>query len=324
MANFVYGAGIAAIFMGIALLIALASYVVYSIALMMMAKKCNIAAPALAWFPFTRSYLFGKVAERGSARNTPEPKPFRKKLLGFEITYSVCFFLMGIFYAIATMLALTYSYSYYFGSHSYYDYSTPESMLILVLLVAPLAIVGAVFAIIYTVNYFIAMWQVYRLFFRKAALPFLLVSIFVSGSAPVFMMIAACRTPDFSPDPDAEMPPQTPPQAPPVYAQPTYAPQQAYQQNYQQPYAGQPYAGQSYGAQPTYAPQQPYVQQPYVQQPYQQQPYARQPYQQTYVQQPYTPVQPAPTPAPAPAPAPAQPIPEPPAAPVDETQILGQ
>lgn len=323
MTVFAYGASLASIVMGIAILLALASYVVYSIALMMMAKKSNVAAPALAWFPFTHSYLFGKVAERGAARNTPEPKPFRKRLLGFEITYSVCIFLASVFYMIASVFALTYSYSYYYSyyAYSYYDYTTPTALLILILLVAPLLIVGLVFLIVYTVNYYMAMWQIYRLFFRKAAVPFLLLSIFVNASAPIFMMIAACQTPDFSPDPDAK--PQTPPQAPPVYAQPAYAPQQQYvqqpyaQQPYGQPYGQQPYAPQQY-AQP-YAPQQPqrYVQQPYAPQPqqYAQPTYVQQPYvQQPYPQQPVAPAQPTP---------PAQPISEP-TAPIDETQVLGQ
>lgn len=299
-----YGYSFAFLFTLISLVLSFASYIVYSIALMLMAKKCRIAAPALAWFPFTRSYLFGKVAERGAARNSTTYKPFRKDLLGFEITYSAACILAGLFSVVAMLSAGTYD---YIGNYSY-DYSNSLSILILVFFVMPLLIVGIVFAIIYTVNYFIAMWQVYRLFIRPAAIPFLLVSIFVSGTAPIFMIIAACQTPNFAPDPDVKTPPQAPPRgsayAQQNPAQPTYASQQPYarqpyaqqQPNVQQPNMRQPYA------------QQPYVQQPYVQQPYaQQQPNMQQPYvpqqprvQQPYAQQPY--VQPTPTAQPAPAP----------------------
>lgn len=193
--------------------IAIAAYILQSLAVFTIAKRRCIKNPWMAWVPVVNVWILGSIADQYRYVTKREIKNNRKILLGLNIAMTV----LGAF-LVVMLVVLVYRFviaaggdlndlirAAENGNFRYFEPLLEEMLTPLLALIFLLLPFGAV-ATVFAVFYYITLYDVYKSCMPSRAKLFLLISIFgnfeVSGLEAVFLMI--CRNKDLG------MPPRKP------------------------------------------------------------------------------------------------------------------
>ena len=180
-----------AIFYIILLGAAILMYVFQSLALFKLAKNRGIANYGLAWVPIGSSWLLGKLADDVNICRRNKKTNFARNLLTLNLVYVGSFIAIYIAaIAIGISIGMQSSYGGYSASMA------PGAVIVLLLLY--LVLVGVMIAMI-VLNY-MALYRVYYGYAEENAVLYLVLSIFVSITQPIFLFIIRNR-PLLPPDP---------------------------------------------------------------------------------------------------------------------------
>ena len=180
-----------AIFYIILLGAAILMYVFQSLALFKLAKNRGIANYGLAWVPIGSSWLLGKLADDVNICRRNKKTNFARNLLTLNLVYVGSFIAIYIAaIAIGVSIGMQSSYGGYSASMA------PGAVIVLLLLY--LVLVGVMIAMI-VLNY-MALYRVFYGYAEENAVLYLVLSIFVSITQPIFLFIIRNR-PLLPPDP---------------------------------------------------------------------------------------------------------------------------
>lgn len=195
------------------MLINLAVYVFTALALYTIAKRRGINKPWLAWIPFANTWLLGCISDQYRSVVHGEVKNRRKVLLGLQIAISVltCVIIVLCIVMLGNLLMfgldnLDNNMSEAAAKELLNAVMGPAAGMILV------AIPMMVVAIIYCVFFFIALHDIYKSCDPDNATLYLILSIFISYTQPIFLFI--CRNKDGGMPPRREEVPFQPPVLP--------------------------------------------------------------------------------------------------------------
>ena len=187
--------GVGAIFMiiyfaiiGLSLLMSVAIYVFNSIGLMTIAKNRGITHPWMAWIPFANSYLFGKLSDdinfcKGKRTN------HRKLLLGLLIAAEIVV-LVGYIVMVVGAVAAGFIDSMRGGEELI------AFMPFLMLIGWAIMMVGAIIAIVHSVFYYIALYNILNAYAPNMAVVILLLTILVfSPLSSIYLFAIRNRAP---------------------------------------------------------------------------------------------------------------------------------
>ena len=197
-----------AVFFGIMMIVGVVLYILSSIGLMKMAEKRKFENPVMAWIPFARTFLCGKIADDVCYR-TGKKTNYRKILLGLEIavvTVTMLFVVGIVGYAVdidnrypevfEERNSSSYSSgrsfsSFYEGDHFGNDNRSsrarelsPEANTALVsflMFVLCMALLMMVLSIIYMVFFYISDYKIYKDYDPNNAVIYIVVGVLVSG-----------------------------------------------------------------------------------------------------------------------------------------------
>ncbi len=165
--------GIYLIFLLVMLAIYVVEYIFMAIGLSGVAKNLGIRNAWLAWIPFTSVWVLGRASDEAHERNTAVKGNCTKWLM----------IMMGSTLAVALVSIVLSVFS---------AFPLDEELLLLVaLLQLVVSIVNLVIAIPYAVVTYVCYYRIYKLCYPNQAVLFLLLSIFVSVTAP--FLLFACR-----------------------------------------------------------------------------------------------------------------------------------
>lgn len=192
--------------LGVFWLISIATYVLQSLSLYTIAKRRCIKKPWLAWLPVGYSWILGSIADQYQYVKMGQVKNKRKALLVLEILSAVlsvvCFALFIVMFA--NILAV--------GTNALNPNEIIGEFLgVFFCAWASIMAVNGLKIAILVVSY-VALYDLYRSCEPKNAVLYLVLSIIIGITRPVFM-IACCRK-------DEGMPPRKPQPAPAAVSQP--------------------------------------------------------------------------------------------------------
>lgn len=177
-------------------LISIATYVFTALALYTIAKRRGIHKPWLAWLPIVNVYTLGCIADQYRQVAKGEVRCRRKTLLGLNIAMSA----MSILLCVLAIIMLVGIFSFgldmlmdevYMDMHAEELISAVAGPLVgILLLCLPMMVVS----IIYMVFYYISLHDLYKSCDPGNATLYLLLSIFISITLPIFLFI--CRDKD--------------------------------------------------------------------------------------------------------------------------------
>ena len=240
--------GAIAVFYLLALGFSVLSYVLQAVGMYTIAKRREIKNPWLAWIPYGNIWILGSISDQYQFVAQNRVKNRRKTLLGLFIAVIVLAMIVVGFAAYLVYLDAVGGYYY-----------TPEETLIALAIVAGVAYLAMlVISIIYTVQAYVCLYNLYASCNPDSKVGFLVVSIFFGMIQP--FLVFACRKKDLGMPPKrSEATFQQPSYQPlPNYQAQTYQPNyqaQTYQPNYQPQTGYQPNYQAQPGYQPNYQPQ---------------------------------------------------------------------
>lgn len=175
-------------------LINLAVYIVTSLALYTLANRRGIKNPWLAWIPLGNMWILGAIADDYQLKAKGQKKARRKVLLGTSIATSVIAVIAAVLSVVMVALIMA-------GVLSGMDVESPELPDEMILTISMVAIATLLFSlpllvlgIIQAVFSYIALYDLYRSCDPGNAVLYLVLSIFINITQPVFLML--CRTKD--------------------------------------------------------------------------------------------------------------------------------
>lgn len=139
------------------LLCGLAAYCIKSFGMYKMAQIRNLDSAYLAWFPFARQYLFGKISDDINKHKNIQSSN-RVILLSLSILNGIATFILGIFLFIslaeiigaASTLTISFSYDYYINLWA----SKFNSFIVIITIMAIISLLFNIFYCIYANNVF--------------------------------------------------------------------------------------------------------------------------------------------------------------------------
>lgn len=192
----------AAIF-GFALLVGLGVHFVQAYGLSRMAKACGLKRPWLAWIPVANSYTVGEIAKCNALKQRKKPMAYDKLLLGLRLATTV----MGSAFVVVYLMIMgtllsgmpDESYTAEFLMSPSLQGVDEQVLIASMLCFILVCLLTAAAGVIYTVFWYIALWQIYKLYDDKNAVLYILLSIFVSIAVPIIFVILGGRQPDLMP-----------------------------------------------------------------------------------------------------------------------------
>ena len=155
------------------------TYILQSKAMYAIAQRRGIENPWMAWVPFCNSWMLGAISDQYQQAVWGDVKNRRKSLLIWHIVYTVVLSLytnVCMFFAFATE-------------------EGDEDLLIVLLLFFLLAILAFIAAsVIYLIQYYKALFDLFRSSDPGRSMMYLMLSIFVQFPLPFFMY--SCRNKD--------------------------------------------------------------------------------------------------------------------------------
>ena len=193
-----------AVMLGGALLISLVFHFVQAWGLVRMAKSCGVERPWLAWIPVVNNYTVGQIAKCYAVKQRKKPIAYDKILLVLNIVATVVgivmlIMLLGILLSMIQGLPdELYPVDGIMNSFVTSDGPFVAFSLALFSLIDSLYLLAG---ISYTVLWYIALWQIFKLFDEKNAVIYLVLSIFINIAVPVIFVIFGNKQPDLTPPP---------------------------------------------------------------------------------------------------------------------------
>lgn len=198
-------------------LFGIACYVLFALGLYTLAKRRGIHHAWMAWVPVLRVYLLGCVSDqyryvvKGQTRN-------KRKVL---MTLTIIQVVLSIILAVLAVVFVARLFMYITTPNA----EAPVNMILggtAVIVLLALVVIGV--AIAYAVFYFMALYDLYRSCDPENATLFLLLSIFISVTAPFFIFFSREKDIGMPPRRDSEQAPAPAAYAPPAYTPPAYDP----------------------------------------------------------------------------------------------------
>ncbi len=194
-----------AVMFGIALLISLGIHFIQAYGLFRMAKSCGLERPWLAWIPVANNYTIGAVAKCNAVKQRKKPMAYDKILLGLSLASVVTMILM-ILILISMMTSMIAGlpegyYSEEFIMNPSVGDATEEILMVSILGFVLVYLACLAVSITYTVFWYIALWQVFKLFDEKNAVVYLVLSLLVNIAVPIIFIILGNKQPDLTPTP---------------------------------------------------------------------------------------------------------------------------
>lgn len=198
------------LYYGVVLLISLAAYILQSLSLYTIAKRRCIKKPWLAWLPVGYSWILGSIADQYRYVKMGQVKNKRKALLVLEIVAAilgiVCSVLIGKF------LVQVIEYARYANTMFTVDPTLEIEVVGTFFAMTGVALLLSGIKIASTVVSYVALYDLYRSCEPKNAVLYLVLSIIIGITRPVFMIVC-CKK-------DGGMPPRKPQPAPVAVPQP--------------------------------------------------------------------------------------------------------
>ena len=197
-------------------LFSIAVYVLQSLGFYSIAKRRGIHNPWLAWIPVANMWILGSIADQFQYVAKGKVKNRRKTLLGLQIGMCVCGILifavvaaMGVFSAEMLVSGMNTDMQMVAGGMN-----TGMEMVGPVLLIVVLYLALAVISVVLTVFQYIACYDLYASCSPDNAVIFLVLSIFINITMPIFIFAIRnkdggmpprrVQTPAPEPEPEAE------------------------------------------------------------------------------------------------------------------------
>ncbi|MGN0494188.1 MAG: hypothetical protein ACI4F7_11115 [Acutalibacteraceae bacterium] len=175
-------------------IIMLVMYLLEAIALFKMAKTAGFSAPWRSFIPFASTFLFGKLAEKYRRKDGKPSAKFGGILLALEIIMLIVSIAFCVFAIYAVLIVIQYAdISVTAGTDMTLDMFSSLIPMILIYIV----LIGV--SIAYIVLFYVALWRIYASFDYGNATLFLVLSIFFSFLAPIFLFVIRNKQPVFDP-----------------------------------------------------------------------------------------------------------------------------
>ncbi len=187
------------VFYAVMLAFLVLTYVLQGLGLSAIAKRRGINNPWLAWVPIGNGWMLGCISDQYQYVVKRQEKSKRKLLLGLGIATIVAAVVMGAIYG------------FLMGS-LIMGHGDEEAMLVTLLPMSGVSIIMSIISIIYSVFYYMALYDLFRSCEPKNAVIYLILCIFVSVVQP--FLLFACRNKDLG----------MPPRQPQIPVQPTWQP----------------------------------------------------------------------------------------------------
>ncbi len=167
------------------MLVGLAVYLANAYGIYTLAARRGLQRPWLAWVPVVNAWVLGAIADDYRRRICDELKSRRKILLGTSIAVNILGIVFSVFFIILFVQLIV---------HGEAPIESPAALAGtgLAFLVCALAML-AVF-IVHAVFYYIALYDLYKSCEPRNASAYLVISILISYSQPVFLFV--CRNKD--------------------------------------------------------------------------------------------------------------------------------
>lgn len=187
-------AGIMIVYFVVLGIVALALYLLEAFALFNMAKSAGYSRPWRGFIPFASTFLFGKIAEKYHKKDGKPSAKFGGLLLACEIVMFVlgiavlgfCVkFIIDIF-GFANIAVET-------------DSEMTAEMFASIIPVILLTLAEVIVSIAYIVLFYVALWRIYSAYDYNNATLFLVLSIFFTFLAPIFLFVMRKNQPVFDP-----------------------------------------------------------------------------------------------------------------------------
>lgn len=173
---------------GFSNIFSIATYILTSLALYSIAKRRNISNPWLAWIPVGNLWIMGSISDDYQRVVKFQSKNRRKWILGLYIaTIAVAFVMIGVL--VATMVVAVGT--GLGGSVEDVDWLPAAGGLVAIILLSMVMMAVAIWA---SVVEYMALYDIYRSCDSKNATLYLVLSIFVSITMPIFLLL--CRDKD--------------------------------------------------------------------------------------------------------------------------------
>ena len=172
----------------------LAIYLLEAFALFNMAKSAGFSKPWRSFIPFANTFLFGKTAEKYRRKDGKNSEKFGGLLLAFQILTAITLVVFAVFAVNCIVEILGYAYNAIEN-----DTEMTLNMFTSLIPVVLSTLVIMIFSITYAVLYYIALWRIFTIFDNPNATLFLVLSIFFSVLAPIFLFVIRKNQPVFDP-----------------------------------------------------------------------------------------------------------------------------
>ncbi len=173
---------------GLLFLIGAAIYILNGVAILKLCKRLNINNGFLGFIPVACTYKLGQIADKACALQG-QKKKYAKTLLTLSIiTLGLCFLVLIAAFALGIAAGIM-------GANEYTGHSlvaAPALSLIIAFIVVILLYLGMFgVAIALIVYQYIVYYKIFKFFKPDSAVAFLVLSIFISGIQPIFLLICA-------------------------------------------------------------------------------------------------------------------------------------
>lgn len=159
--------------------VGIATYVFESLGLYRIAER-RVGNGVLAWVPFARKWLLGKVADQYEEASHNKKTNYKTVLLWLSIAPAAIYIIMMVFY-----LIMMVSVGMGVGNH-HYNHAAPFTFIIPIIILLLLYLASY---IAYGVFYFMALYRLYKSCDEKNTVVYLILSILVGITRPIFIFV---------------------------------------------------------------------------------------------------------------------------------------
>lgn len=167
-------------------------YILQGVGLYEMGKRLNLNNPWLSFVPVANVYALGRIAQRYMKRDGTQSAKFSVILLALYIAEFVLMIAFFIFFFVA-IFAVIANAELAIETESEMVMSMFASFIPVIILYFLLMAV----AIAYSVTYYVALWRVFAIYNNSNATLYLVLSIFFSFLAPIFLFVLRKNNPAF-------------------------------------------------------------------------------------------------------------------------------
>lgn len=155
------------------------TYILQSKAMYAIAQRRGIENPWMAWVPFCNSWMLGAISDQYQQAVWGDVKNRRKSLLIWHIVYTVAISIYTSVYMVFMLVV---------------EEGDEELLMVLLLFFITVMLAFIALSVIYLIQYYKALFDLFRSSDPDRSMMYLMLSIFVQFPLPFFMY--ACRSKD--------------------------------------------------------------------------------------------------------------------------------